>query len=84
MDLCPTPEAVALDELFTVQAILAGVTAALDEVERYLPAMVCTWRGTARDAYGANLTYLNSQFAVMVSSIRDAQAAIASAISVAS
>ena len=84
MDLCLTPDAIALDELLAVQGILVGVTAALDEVERSLPPVVCTWRGTARDAYGANLIFLNTQFAVLVASIRDARAAIASAISAAS
>ena len=74
----------AIDDLLAVQGILAGVTAMLDEVERSMPPIVCTWRGTAREAYGKNLIYLSDQFALLGPSIADARAAIASAISVAS
>ena len=81
MDICLTPDAITLNELLAVQGILAGTTVVLDEVELSMPPDVCTWRGTARDAYGANLMFLSSQHAILVSAIRDARAAIASAIS---
>lgn len=84
MDLCLTPEAIAVEELLAVQGILAGLTVVLDDVERSMPPIVCTWRGTAREAYGANLIQLSSQFSGLVADIRDARAAIASAISAAS
>lgn len=82
--ICPTPDAIALDELLAVQAVLAGLTVVLDEVERSMPPIVCTWRGTAREAYGANLMQLSAQFCSIVESIRDARAAISSALSAAS
>lgn len=83
MDLAIATDSTALAELQAVHGILAGVTAALDEVERNLPPMACVWQGTARDAYAANLTQLFSQVTTMVSSIANAKAAIASAISAA-
>jgi len=77
------PDPVVLAELQSVQGILTGVTAALDEVERNLPPMACTWQGSARQQYVRNLDYLFAQVGVMVTRIADARAAIASAISTA-
>lgn len=73
---------IALAELLSVQGILAGVTVALDEVERAMPPMACTWQGSARQAYALNLTQLNTQVGTLVSRIADARAAVSSAISV--
>jgi hypothetical protein len=84
MDATLATAPAAIDDLLAVQGILAGVSAMLDEVERSMPPIVCTWHGTAREAYGRNLSYLSSQFALLVPSIANARAAIASAISVAS
>jgi hypothetical protein len=80
--LATTPT--AIDDLLSVQGILAGITVVLDEVARSMPPVVCTWRGTAREAYGQNLMYLSGQFALLSPSIANARAAIASAISIAS
>ena len=74
----------SIDDLLTVQGILAGLTAVLEDVERSMPPVVCTWRGTARDAYGKNLMQLSTQFALLVPSVANARAAVASAISIAS
>ena len=84
MDASPATAPIAIDDLLAVQGILAGVTAMLDEVERSMPPIVCTWRGTAREAYGKNLIYMSDHFALLGPSIADARAAIASAISAAS
>ena len=84
MDASLAPAPIAIDDLLAVQGILAGVTAMLDDIERSMPPIVCTWRGTARQEYGKNLIYLSDQFALLGPSIADARAAIASAISVAS
>ncbi len=78
MDATATP---SIDDLLAVQGILAGVTAVLDQVERSMPPIVCTWSGTARSAYGANLMQLSAQFATLVASIANARAAVTSAIS---
>lgn len=84
MDVSLATAPPAIDDLLAVQGILAGLTAVLEDVERSLPPVVCTWRGSAREAYGLNLMQLNTQFALLVPSIANARAAIASAISVAS
>lgn len=84
MDASLATAPAAIDDLLAVQGILAGVAVALDQVALSMPPVVCTWRGTARDAYGKNLEQLNTQFALLVPSVANARAAIASAISVAS
>ena len=74
---------IALAELLSVQGILAGVTVALDEVERAMPLAQCVWTGTAFEAYAANINQLFVQVAALTSNLADARAAIASAISAA-
>ena len=83
MDYCTTADPIVLAELQAVQGILAGVTVALDEVERSLPPMACTWQGSARQNYARNLTQLSAQVGTLTSSIADARAAVASAMSAA-
>jgi len=84
MDASLATAPVSIDDLLAVQGILAGLTAVLDDIERSMPPIVCTWQGTARAVYGKNLIYMSDHFALLGPSIADARAAIASAISVAS
>ena len=74
-------ESTALDELLAVQGILGGTSAAIDDALRALPPIVCTWQGTARDAYALNLDYIRGRLATMVASLDDARAAVSSAMS---
>lgn len=83
MDYCTSTDPTALAELQAVQGILAGVTVALDEVERSLPPIACTWQGSARQSYARNLTRLVATVGTLTTSIADARAAVASAISAA-
>lgn len=83
MDDLATTESTSLTELLAVQGILAGATGAIDEAERALPPVVCTWQGTAREAYALNLDYLRSQLAIVVASVADARADITDAIALA-
>jgi uncharacterized protein YukE len=83
MDYATATDPVVLAELQAVQGILAGVTVALDEAERNMPPMACTWQGSARQSYARNLEQLLTQVTTLVTSIADARAAVASAISAA-
>lgn len=76
-------DAAALAELTLVQASLAEVTRVVESLERAMPPVVCSWQGTAWQAYASNLEYLRTRFADLSINTDNARAAIVSAIAVA-